>query len=103
MLCARGRNRRVSPLGLRGLRSLSSGRLQRRPGAGASVVGSVTVSVRVLIRLLSHHGAGTAGRAALNGERAFALSFRISVPARVALHTKRSVLIQGYIGLYNPI
>ena len=49
-------------------------------------------------------GAGTAGRgAALNGERAFALSFRISVPARVALHTKRSVLIQGYIGLYNPI
>ena len=96
----------MSPLGLRGLRSLSSGRLQRRPGAGASVVGSVTVSVRVLIRLLSHHGAGTAGRAALNGERAFALSFRISVPiSSLDINTLgfRSVLIQGYIGLYNPI
>ena len=43
------------------------------------------------------------GRRVAERERAFALSFRISVPARVTLHTKRSVLIQGYIGLYNPI
>ena len=55
MLCTRGRNRRVSPLDLRGLRSLSSGRLQRRPGAGTCVVGSVAVSDRVLISLVRCH------------------------------------------------
>ena len=55
MLCTRGRNRRVSPLDLRGLCSLSSGRLQRRPGAGTCVVGSVAVSDRVLISLVRCH------------------------------------------------